>query len=45
MEYLLDNLWKKIKADDVQEVNLQQQCLMLKLVKSMRQTFSAFVCQ
>ncbi len=39
MEYLLDNLRERIEAEDVQEVNLQQQRLTLELIKSMGQTF------
>ena len=39
LEYLLDNLRERIEAEDVQEVNLQQQRLTLELIKSMGQTF------
>ena len=35
LEYLLDNLRERIEAEDVQEVNLQQQRLTLELIKSM----------
>ena len=37
LEYLLDNLRERIEAEDVQEVNLQQQRLTLELIKSMGQ--------
>lgn len=40
MEYLLDNLQERIGAEDVLEVNLQQQRLTLELIKSMGQTFA-----
>ena len=39
LEYLLDNLQERIGAEDVLEVNLQQQRLTLELIKSMGQTF------
>ena len=39
LEYLLDHLWERIRAEDVQEVNVQQQHLTLELIKSMGQTF------
>ena len=38
LEYLLDNWRERREAEDVQEVNWQQQRLTLELIKSMGQT-------
>ena len=37
-EYLLNNLWDRINAEDCQKENVQYQHLKLELIKSMRQT-------
>ena len=38
-EYLLNNLWDRINAEDCQKENVQYQHLKLELIKSMGQTF------
>ena len=38
LEYLLDNLWERIKTEDSEQGNVQYQHLKLELIKSMGQT-------
>ena len=38
LEYLLENLYKRIQSEDVSEMGIQRRCLMLELIKSMGQT-------
>lgn len=38
LEYLLDNLWERIKTEDSEQGNMQYQHLKLELIKSMGQT-------